>query len=267
MRLGSIYKCPACYQPHPAIDVECARCAVAIVDEHGQTAPSLVSKVVREPRPATSLGKITARAAVGGIGLAAWSVIAPGGAAFLIPAGIVLMMVLVLAQIIVDRMRMAADRVAIAADRAQASLRLRELQSEHPLLPIGELPAEHVGRVRGRVKLLDAAPYPAKGGDPAVAAVLYESTWRKLGKFLIVDDSGEAMLDDDAVELWSERAPGDQVIIWDGDVVEVVGRGRYHRIGQEVDGYRGGKEITRFVFEGEHEAPLHILKVDVPKLG
>jgi hypothetical protein len=240
------------------IEVSCARCGVAVQDEHGQTALPLVSKVLPPPRVPASLRRLMARATIPSVGVGCVGFFVPqlGPQLLLVTvaAGLVLFAGLVLLQVMLDRAQVVAEGVAIEAERREARRKLDSLRDLQPLCAIAELPSDAVGRVRGRVKALATVR-----GD--VVAELYESSWRRLGRFLVVDDSGEAEIDDDAVELWSEQAPGSAIVIHDGDWVEVVGRGRYHPVGQGSAGYRGGKELTRFSFEGEAERPLHLVQL------
>lgn len=145
----------------------------------------------------------------------------------------------------------ARHHVLLRGLQRSADERIDELRRETPVVRCAEA-AQGIVRVRGRVRVLD----PAEGAAPRVGAVL--GARRACGRFLVVDESGAAVVDDDMFEIW----PSDllDAVIEDGDLVEIVGSGRRQRVpGLTGRGFRDTADAL--VFEGSKERKVHIIRV------
>jgi len=88
----------------------------------------------------------------------------------------------------------------------------------------------------------------------------------KCGRFLVRDDTGVAVVDDDAFDMWAadgasvRGSTADGIWVGDGDEVEVVGPGAREPIRDAtlVEGdYRDGS--TAFVFDGRPDDRVYVV--------
>lgn len=227
-------------------------------DEHGQCVPSLTSTVVPKHYPfgltwRQRLGRALTVAA--GPTLVAASLVMSFGSAttyaILIATAVSAMLLALAGDVGLQVLR----RSKWEAVRVAARLRVREgarAMDAHPVSSIAEAAGKLV-RIRGRVRVL--RPVTTAPGDQ-VAAQLTDEVTRISGRFFVADDTGVAIVDDDALELWSSERAGEPVTIREGDTVEVLGRGEWREARELTDGYRGGKQA--FVFNGDAEQPVHV---------
>lgn len=103
-----------------------------------------------------------------------------------------------------------------------------------PLTPIAEA-RDGTRRIRGTVRVIEAPP----GEQPDVAMSLVRG--RRVGRFAVVDGTGEALVDDDMVEVFSEL--GGELTVRDGDRVEVVGSTWHRQKAPRAGAYRGGSSV------------------------
>lgn len=166
---------------------------------------------------------------------------------------------------------------------------------------VGAIASQDAGvcRIRGRVRVLTAA----RDEDPSVGAVhrrvrtkhsyrveVTETTPRgrsrtymrnvvetavtdteECGRFAVIDDTGVAIVDDDAFRVWSlsRRLPSGRdgaFMAREGDVVEVIGPARREVVAEVFDllppaagDYRASAPSPALVFNGTHEDSVWIL--------
>ena len=141
--------------------------------------------------------------------------------------------------------RWEADQDARLRARAEDAGELRSIETL-----ADDEPVRFVGRVSLQV--------PVGGG---LAALHDPDDSRQVGVFLVLDETGAALVDDDCLELFGQTGGVGQALeVRDGDAVEVIGRGRWGRgaHGAGTSGYRDGRV---FVLEGGPDAPL-LLRAD-----
>lgn len=166
--------------------------------------------------------------------------------------------------------------------------RAKEAVQRAALEPIARA-ADGICRIRGRVRVLRSAP----GEDARVGAafrrvrsthsyvevrenrsvtirVTSMTDTAECGRFAVIDESGVAIVDDDAFMVWTlaRRVPSERdaaLLVEDGDVVEVVGPARR---GHDEDAaglhapsgaYRDGPPAHALIFDGRPDNRVWIL--------
>ncbi len=132
----------------------------------------------------------------------------------------------------------------------------RILAGAGSIMPIAELTDDRIHRFVGRVEVVD-------GGTLAATHGLDDD--RRGESFRIRDASGVALFDDDSFELWSADGAPEELRLFDGDWVEVIGRGRWATDSEhgEPSGYR--REPRVFLLDGTPAQPLHLRRTE-PRL-
>lgn len=148
-----------------------------------------------------------------------------------------------------------AARLQRKGQRGQMLAKVARMIEEHrakPLSPIAEVRNDE--RIRGRVRVLEAPP----GEQPNVALSL--ANGRRFGRFVIVDGTGEALVDDDMIELFSER--DEHAVVRDGDWIEASAPIAEVSDSARGAGYRGGPRTVEL--RGTPRDKIVILAVASP---
>lgn len=224
-------RCPLCAQPGVALEVRCPRCGEKLpwATPDGPSGPE-VRGVGR------ALGEIVGGAALGGSAVAVGVVL---GVAAAVQPLVALGIASVSSMAILLR-RSTKDRVARRRPRpARRGPLPRGDTFEAARHALAKAPDEPV-TIRGRVRL--EVPV-VEGTDDAVRN-------RRVGRFVIETDAGEALVDDDGL------VADASLVVRDGEEVEVTGPARLvHDHGVAREGYRG-PAATRIVFDGTLARPL-----------
>jgi len=142
-------------------------------------------------------------------------------------------------------------------------------------VPVARAP-DGVVRVRGRVDVIDPVTLPPAGepvaaflrrersGHP-LAAMLSVRTFRDAGRFLVRDDTGAALVDDDFLELLNapgvlpEATQSTELVVRAGDTVDVVGAARAVPMADfaQQGSYRDGARVL--AFDGRHDQPVLVI--------
>lgn len=103
--------------------------------------------------------------------------------------------------------------------------------------------------VIGRVRMLGSA----YGSEHAAVA---RGAWNRCGRFVVEDETGSALVDDDEIEIVDPvgQGPVAKATVRNGDRVLVHGPARMADI--EADGYRGAARML--AFDGRIDAPVRI---------
>lgn len=230
-RAGKTYTCPQCGEQsiHP---VTCYRCDILPVDEHGNPPPPLFERQVLFHKPPDPIVENQANAGA--------DLLAVGGYFF-----------------------------------ASLGRQVRELNKRRRLrarfsAPLAPIAAAKDGEVhiRGKVQILEPVMH-RQGGE--VAAFLFRireagrggdvaiETQLGCGKFLVRDESGTALVDDDFFAILPEKFPASgnvDVRIHDGDEIEVVGNASLRALPELPSvGRAGFREAPKIlVFDGAPDA-------------
>lgn len=220
------YECPQCGDTTP-FGTSCASCDVPMIDEHGHTPPPL-EEVVMQSDPHVADAMVTYPIGHGR------ELIAHE------PAWIGFMDLFNCFARLYHWLRRRAR------DLLLPWLRRKEMEQLPSVTPIA-LATEGVVRIRGRVQLLQPVTAPDAVG-PCAAYVWRTRTthacgcsqwctargWtmttkRECGRFVVFDESGAALVDDDFFEMFMRDGaslPGDDsrgIVLYDGDEVEIIG--------------------------------------------
>lgn len=271
MRYAPPFSCLECDVSSDEPDT-CRTCGASLVDTNGVAA--LLPHDEQEFVP-HMVGTVTALAALG---------------ALFLTASAVFLMIEDVREILLTRVSLAAAVAWLVFGvsgfihrrlSAAGGTRSRRARATRDASPLRSIAAHDDGvcRVRGRARVLrpavgetEVAAYyrrylePLQGG--ANARLVLDAM--RCGRFAVVDDTGVAVVDDDALLIWSlvVRLPSDEegeITFRDGQTVEVIGPARWEEpedtreLRAAVVGYRGEHRAGALVFHGSPDAPLLVL--------
>lgn len=279
MRNVEPYECPRCGAESLGAAV-CNRCQIPVVDAEGHP---LVAPPERRYRLITKSEALLT--IVGG----AVMLMIPGGIALVTDRQrdklAVIAVVFAIAVLLNAAWHLVPGALGLRRYRARAAATQRMIDAAGVVTPIAS--AEGVARIRGRVRVMDGVDSPA-GEDGEMGALLIRerkdveiggrtiavaADASRCGRFVVTDETGVAVVDDDAFELWAKGGVpvGKSLLlaVRAGDEVEVAGPTRRGSAPDALEGakqaaYRQGADEV-LLFDGNGEQRV-IVVVDEPIL-